>query len=589
MKRFLFLFLPLLTAPSFFAQHIFHVDFSEPKGKLKDLIEVNKGRMNYLGEGYQNAGISLVRMHDYHGANDYCFYTDFWNFDESLGEFTTRNENFDPDDPAHYDWEEFDALLRDYYNLNLEPYVRFGASYPNPNYTLEPMRPPFDSDGINFSKFATLCKRTVMHINGGWDDGTFYDVKYWEFWNEPGGLFWDGSPGDFYRAYEQTATAIKSEFPEVKIGAPGALPTTTIGIKPAYGIEFLNFLQNNNLPLDFYSWHFYGLMNPYALFGISENIRLWLDERGFTEAESHVTEINHMLEEEDFDYFDTNAKGTAYFASLIITAQKSTIDKLFWYPGKSFFEDDGITLSWVGLGAKAFGLMKRNAPEQIFSNGDIVIEDFEQSDTTNVMLLASKSLDGEKVYLFLSNYNSNLENFTISVENLPWEVSDSILCTRNITKNPESLFEETTEYITGNSALTITIENLPPPSTALIRLEKKESATSVSSRDGVPTEFELKQNYPNPFSKNSTGAATTTIEYSVPRETTGAQKTGESQQVILKVFNLLGEEIAALVDRRQLPGNYKVEFNAQNLSGGIYLYKLQIGNFVEAKKMILIR
>ena len=89
----------------------------------------------------------------------------------------------------------------------------------------------------------------------------------------------------------------------------------------------------------------------------------------------------------------------------------------------------------------------------------------------------------------------------------------------------------------------------------------------------LPTQFTLSQNYPNPFNPS------TTIKYSVT----------QSSNVVLKIFDVLGKEVATLINEEKPAGNYEVEFDASNLSSGVYLYKLQAGNFVETKKMILLR
>ena len=96
----------------------------------------------------------------------------------------------------------------------------------------------------------------------------------------------------------------------------------------------------------------------------------------------------------------------------------------------------------------------------------------------------------------------------------------------------------------------------------------------------IPTKFELKQNYPNPFNP------TTTINYTVPTHFSPYQSEGF---VSLKVYNILGKEIATLVNKKQKPGSYKVEFDASELSSGIYFYNLQYENLFETKKMVLIR
>jgi hypothetical protein len=86
-------------------------------------------------------------------------------------------------------------------------------------------------------------------------------------------------------------------------------------------------------------------------------------------------------------------------------------------------------------------------------------------------------------------------------------------------------------------------------------------------------DYSLSQNYPNPFNPN------TVIEYSIP----------ESKFVSLIVYDMLGREVTVLVNENQQAGNYKVELNAENLSSGIYYYKISSGKYVETRKMILLK
>ena len=90
---------------------------------------------------------------------------------------------------------------------------------------------------------------------------------------------------------------------------------------------------------------------------------------------------------------------------------------------------------------------------------------------------------------------------------------------------------------------------------------------------GLPTEFALEQNYPNPFNP------TTTISYSIQ----------ELSFVTLKIYDVLGSEVAILVNNKKPAGNYEVEFDATGLPSGTYFYRIQAGNFVETKKMILLK
>ena len=89
----------------------------------------------------------------------------------------------------------------------------------------------------------------------------------------------------------------------------------------------------------------------------------------------------------------------------------------------------------------------------------------------------------------------------------------------------------------------------------------------------IPDDFELSQNYPNPFNPS------TTIEYTIP----------ENTAVELKVFDILGKEIWTLVNEVKAPGKYEVLFEANNLSTGIYYYRMQAGDFVDTRKLILLK
>ena len=97
--------------------------------------------------------------------------------------------------------------------------------------------------------------------------------------------------------------------------------------------------------------------------------------------------------------------------------------------------------------------------------------------------------------------------------------------------------------------------------------------TGVEENNNIPNEFSLLQNYPNPFNP------TTVIKYSIKN----------AGMVSLKVYDILGQEVATLVNKEQTPGLYEVEFNAQNLTSGIYFYRFQAGSFSESKNLILIK
>jgi type IX secretion system substrate protein len=122
------------------------------------------------------------------------------------------------------------------------------------------------------------------------------------------------------------------------------------------------------------------------------------------------------------------------------------------------------------------------------------------------------------------------------------------------------------------------------------------AATSVEEDENqnLPTKFELHSNSPNPFNP------TTTIKYSIPssvipnsvrdqRNKIPAQGRNDNIQVQLKVYDILGREVYTLANKKQPQGSYEIEFDASDLTSGIYYYRLRAGEFVETKKMILLK
>ena len=103
--------------------------------------------------------------------------------------------------------------------------------------------------------------------------------------------------------------------------------------------------------------------------------------------------------------------------------------------------------------------------------------------------------------------------------------------------------------------------------------EQPTSVPDEQEENIIPDNFELSQNYPNPFNP------VTTIQYSIPQRS----------NVTLKVYDMLGNEIAILVSEEKDRGAYSINFDASGLASGIYLYRIQAGSFVETKKMILLR
>ena len=127
----------------------------------------------------------------------------------------------------------------------------------------------------------------------------------------------------------------------------------------------------------------------------------------------------------------------------------------------------------------------------------------------------------------------------------------------------------------------------------LAKLLDTFTVTTIREIDeNIPVNYNLSQNYPNPFNP------VTTIKFTIPTSPQTpllSKERGRGEVVTLKVFDVLGREVAILVNEEKAPGNYEVQFSAgssvdaSGLSSGIYFYRLAAGSFTETKKMVLLR
>ena len=97
--------------------------------------------------------------------------------------------------------------------------------------------------------------------------------------------------------------------------------------------------------------------------------------------------------------------------------------------------------------------------------------------------------------------------------------------------------------------------------------------SSVEPEEGIAQEYELLQNYPNPFNP------TTTIGFSIPAKS----------RVSLRIFNLLGQEVALLANDDLSAGKYEIRWNPEGLASGTYFYKLEAGGYVQSKKLLYLK
>ena len=130
---------------------------------------------------------------------------------------------------------------------------------------------------------------------------------------------------------------------------------------------------------------------------------------------------------------------------------------------------------------------------------------------------------------------------------------------------------ENLEALSYSSEKGVTISS-PGLSMQFVLIEG-DAAASVDEMPPGPEFFDLRQNYPNPFNP------TTTISYFIPA----------SSNVRLTVYDMLGREVAVLVNEQKTPGIYKATFDGRQFSSGIYFYRLQAGSRIMKQKMVMIK
>ena len=185
---------------------------------------------------------------------------------------------------------------------------------------------------------------------------------------------------------------------------------------------------------------------------------------------------------------------------------------------------------------------------------------------------SSKQINGDLFHLTFrlkQNVNTNPQFFTMPVQ---------IKITTNKSTIFTSVFNDQQDqgWIIPISGQPLSV-SLDPENWLL---EDIVGNTDVEDEESIPSHFSLSQNYPNPFNPE------TTISYTIP-----SNVKGETINVTLKVFDVLGREVATLVDGFKQPGSYNSQFSIRNskLVSGVYFYTLRAGSYSETKKMIVLK
>ena len=221
------------------------VDFAQRDGTIRRLYGVNLGPeiahqercdMNAL---YRRLGASSMRPHDAVLFNPGTRIVDTI--------FVFPLEHLDPKDPANYYFDQTDYYFQNTMEQGPEIYYRLGISIDHAKKKFTARAPQ------DFQHYAEVCAGIVRHYNCGWANGFHWNIKYWEFWNEPESLqMWDKSLEEFFDLFILVGQRLKAEFPDIRFGGPGAMSLSI----PLF-LRLAEKCQASGFVPDFISWHQY--------------------------------------------------------------------------------------------------------------------------------------------------------------------------------------------------------------------------------------------------------------------------------------------------------------------------------------------
>lgn len=248
-------------------------------------------------------------------------------------------------------------------------------------------------------------------------------------------------------------------------------------------------------------------------------------------------------------YSFTNLEPGVYILSAQAPGYKPTYYTASGTQTFDWRQADSIVVTETGVVENVnFNLLSRPAPE-----GNAVVYGFVKGDNAVVDGAINYIVDASGKYVDYSTSDIDGSYYITSAGTGTYSLVSSLV--NYIDTKTSVVFEQTGTRVTKVDV------NLTPA-----------SVTGINDK-AVVTEYALNQNYPNPFNP------TTVISYSIPQNTL----------VSLKVYNILGKEVATLVNEQQSAGQHLVTFNASNLASGVYLYKIQAGSFSSVKKLTLIK
>jgi len=290
------------------------VDAGTIKGRIGNLLGVTCGPVSPspgwfdLTPEYRWLRVPSVRIHD-------C---------SEIGDIhrVFPNINADPTKASNYDFKEIDRFVSGIVEGGMTALYRLGYSW-----GAGPKAPQ------NFDQFAEICHHIVLHFTQGWAGGFRYgDRIEWEVWNEANlSQSWDQSNQKFLQFYEKVARAIRRADPKATVGTCAL----AVNWPQDYQEGLIEHCAKNQIPLDFFSWHYYGWgheqAEPYDFARQGAWVRSVLDQHGLHDTANYLTEWNVWQPGSDPRLRDL--AGAAFCLSALMFMHDGAIDMAHHYRG----------------------------------------------------------------------------------------------------------------------------------------------------------------------------------------------------------------------------------------------------------------
>jgi len=421
------------TATAYGRNDFITVDCRQSNGKLRPLHGVNGGvlvRREFinLSQYWNQMDVPITRLHDMPWCADET--VDVHTIFPEMSKNPNREKNYSfllTDDfiqPIITGKMEINTDLLPGENPKTEIVYRLGESIEHSRRKTY-VRPPGD-----FNKWSEVCLGIIRHYNEGWANGYHDKIKYWEIWNEAENqnppTQWTGNNDEYFKLYAVAARKIKTAFPDLKIGGPACgVQGEFLDDKFMPGKYLTGFMKgcvDQNLPLDFFSWHTY-TNNPALYKDKAILLRNWLNQNGYKNTELHLNEWNYAPpsgQGEEWYNRMGGVEGAAFSAYVLLSLQDSPVDVANYYSAD--VNPYGMFYAQAGGPKKVFYAFKAF---RFLLNTPIIINTIDLVPKKSIVTIARNEENNEITFM-LVNFNNPDAKIKIRLINLPWKGTTSV-------------------------------------------------------------------------------------------------------------------------------------------------------------------